>query len=1280
MSAAPLDSALTDATSVDAPHDGQSTQTSALPWEHGSEPSLGARLLGGRFVIQRRLGRGGMGIVYEAFDRNTRRQVALKILTQGDGPGIYRFKQEFRALADVRHENLVTLHELFAQDGHWFFTMDVVEGQHFLEYVRAGFTRAFDDTIVMPNDTISMHPDAEVPDVTLRSAEAYSPPPPLDMERLRGALLQLVAGIQAIHAAGKLHRDLKSSNVLVTTDGRVVILDFGLIGEKPREEATETLESGVAGTPAFMAPEQVSGEQTTAASDWYAVGGMLYEALCGSPPFTGRGNQVMLAKVARDAEPISKLSPATPADLAELCMRLLARTPSDRADGDDILEYLGDGSASVAVGSAPQSPREGAFVGRTHELESLREALDRSEGKPRLVLVQGTSGMGKTALVERFVDEARAHGAVVLAGRCYERESVPYKALDGAIDALTRYLGHLPPADAALLVPRDIHELTRIFPVLSRVDVVARAQGRPDDAADPNELRRRAFGALRQLLVRMADHVRVVLFVDDLQWTDNDSVRLLIDLLSPPEPPPLLFIGTYRAEEVGTSAPLSGLLAAARAIDGANVRTLSVGPLDNHDTRTLAAALLGTAAAADTANSISDECRGSPFFLRELAQWSRQGGGREPMTLDRVLSTRIATLEAPARRVLEAISLAARPVELEVVIAAADVQDASGALDWLQRARLIRSSSGGRRRFTAYHDRVRETVSASLGEESLRALHAALAKALERAPDPDPELLAHHLAESGDRSRAAQLAIRAGDRAFDALAFDQAARLYRTALALGTEQPDEPELREKLARALASLGRSKDAADAYLDAAQHAAATPSEPITRAMVAQGSAGRSLELRRLAAEHYLVSGEIDRGTEVLSLLLADMGLHFPTSRLRAIFGIVKNLLWLWVRGTDARVRTDTPRAARDQIELLLSANRGYATFSPTLGGYFALEALTRSLRAGYLRGIIVGLDYYGVMGAYAGQPKDERRATRVLDTAKRLSFESDDPLLRARIGLAQGVAATALGRFAESVEYLDRVTPALESCVGAGWELSVSDHCVVQALIWLGRFRQAREQIQTLSHRAEHNGDRFSQLVGTILDAKLKLAAGHPAEARAQAEHVLPQWGTREFTFQHLFAVKAAIWCDLYEGAVGSAHARFREMWPALRKSGLLGVQLMRAEAAFLEGSIELWRQATGDPQANLSRVRKSAAWLEQTERAYTEGYAATLRAGLAHASGQPESGRQFARKAVVAFERAGMAVHAAAMRLRSGEPEARAVMIAEGIAAPDQWARIYLPDP
>src|SRR6266545_3765962 len=125
--------------------------------------------------------------------------------------------------------------------------------------------------------------------------------------------------------------------------------------------------------------------------------------------------------------------------------------------------------------------------------------------------------MGKSALVQSFVAEVRAAGeAVVLAGRCHESESVPYKALDTLVDALSNHLMHLPPTQVTSLLPRDIGELARLFPVLRRVSGV-NEPGEPPHG-DPQESRQRAFAALRYLLRRLSERQPVVLFADDLQW------------------------------------------------------------------------------------------------------------------------------------------------------------------------------------------------------------------------------------------------------------------------------------------------------------------------------------------------------------------------------------------------------------------------------------------------------------------------------------------------------------------------------------------------------------------------------------------------------------------------------------------------------------------------------------------------------------------------------------------------------------------------------------------
>ena len=185
--------------------------------------AVGAKL--GAYTLEKRLGAGGMGEVFAA-RKPGGPLVALKVLADIHATRLYRFKREFRALADVRHENLIDLHELVVlPNGQAFFTMELVEGVEFNEYVRG-----------------------ELP--------AGQPP---NLVRLERVLRQLVDGVHHLHLARCVHRDLKPSNVLVTREGRVVILDFGVISEQGDDEGM-TRDGQMMGTPAYMAPEQAGGQ------------------------------------------------------------------------------------------------------------------------------------------------------------------------------------------------------------------------------------------------------------------------------------------------------------------------------------------------------------------------------------------------------------------------------------------------------------------------------------------------------------------------------------------------------------------------------------------------------------------------------------------------------------------------------------------------------------------------------------------------------------------------------------------------------------------------------------------------------------------------------------------------------------------------------------------------------------------------------------------------------------------------------------------------------------
>jgi predicted ATPase len=589
----------------------------------------------------------------------------------------------------------------------------------------------------------------------------------------------------ALHEAGILHRDLKPPNVLVDRDGRVVVLDFGLVTSL----ASGALEasSGIVGTPQYMAPEQMEGSKASEASDWYSVGVMLYEAVSGQRPFGGTYAEMFARKRRLPSPAPSDTMLDVPADLDALCRELLCPDPRARPTGRDVLRRLRavEGMAAAAAVATPVTTpavRRPPFVGRERDLEALHKAfLSTKEGHSVTVSLRGRSGMGKTALVLRFLADLRQQEAdvVLLAGRCYEQESVPYKALDSLVDSLCQYLKRLPAMEAARMMCRNVLDLARLFPVLREVEAVATARQRIVEIPSAQEQRRRAATALRDLLARIADQNPLVLFIDDLQWGDPDSGVLLNEIVRPPEAPALMLLVCYRSEDAERSSLLRTLRDARAAWSpNGDVVDLEVGELGQGDARALALALLAENAPEDLtrAEAIARESAGHPFFLNELARYvaTRSAAETGETSLEEVVGARIASLPAPARRLLEIVAVAGRPLSFRAAHAAAGLDaEEDPAVGLLRTARLVRTrEAGGRSEIETYHDRIRETVTAQLPVETLRSHHERLARSLEELGDADAETLAVHLQGAGNPKRAAVHAVRAAEEASKALAFE----------------------------------------------------------------------------------------------------------------------------------------------------------------------------------------------------------------------------------------------------------------------------------------------------------------------------------------------------------------------------------------------------------------------------------------------------------------------------------------------------------------------------
>lgn len=832
-----------------------------------------------RFQIVRRLQAGGFGVVYEAYDRQRNARVALKTLLHMDATGIYRFKQEFRSLAAIVHPNLVPLYELISDGERWFFTMELIDGVNLLAYVRG---RSADPA----GSTISIAPPGEKTDAssTSRTAEIstqqapeepvgagasrtsvtiqlpgdgqWIPRPPLtvarpaapailspptilpDLRRLRRAFRQVAEGTYTLHQAGKLHRDIKPANVLVRPDGRVVLLDFGLVyplSHAPHEEAAgddsdsrwanrwaDLAEQGlVAGTVAYMSPEQARAAPLTPASDWYAVGVMLYQALTGQLPFHQSRSVVLWAKQDRDAPaPIERI-PGVPEDLNQLCVRLLCRDPEARPSGPEILAALaeGDEPSSITLPAVPSSVPEGpTFIGRDRHLAELRRTFSQMlEGRAAVCSVHGRSGAGKTVLVEHFLDEIAARGdVVILTGRCYEQESVPYKAVDSLVDALTRFLLPLSHHEVQPLLPPDVAALTRIFPVLTRIEAVAEAARDGDDLSDLRQLRARAFGALRELLARIAGRWPLVAWIDDLQWGDVDGAALLSYVLRPPGAPRLLLLLTYRSESIGVS-PCLRALQIPTGDDAPVQSTIGVEALTPDEAVELAGALLGSdASALSEAQWVARESGGSAFFVVELARHLLAGlstassGG---VDLDRILRSRVQGLPVEARGLLEAVAVAGQPVRLRIAEEAAGLGQLPPHIVSILRSEHLVRTTGPHLddEIETYHDRIRESVVAQLDDPSRRLAHSQLADVLSGLADVEPETLAAHYEAAGRASEASRCYTVAAAKAVGLLAFDHAEDLYKKAATLAPSDQDRAAAYEQMVHFYTNMARFAEA-------------------------------------------------------------------------------------------------------------------------------------------------------------------------------------------------------------------------------------------------------------------------------------------------------------------------------------------------------------------------------------------------------------------------------------------------------------------------------------
>lgn len=789
------------------------------------------------------LGKGGMGDVYDAYDRDRGMRVALKKLRNVDAASVYRFKREFRALRGLSHPNIIALYELVAENEQWFLTMERVDGRDLIAYVQefgsynptasgptASHVQSFDSTATRTATSSGFDIDEHCDATGLPTPPQYRPhiDDVVDLDRLRDTLRQLAEALFVLHSAGMVHRDLKPSNVMVTREGRVVLMDFGIVTELLRPVDPVDGHKMV-GTPSFMAPEQTHGHPATAAADWYAFGVLLYIALAKRLPFQGGVSQILRAKVELDPLSPAAFVDGIPDDLNDLCMYLLRRDPSERPDDRDVLAQLGANPERMAFSSGATFHGADIFVGRTEELRVLHEAYKQVQsGGTRCICVRAPSGMGKSSLLDRFAEELAEPEwhqlpPLVLEARCQETENLSYKAFDGVMDALCNHILSLADDERDAFVPQSSHALSKIFPVLRRIP--GWETDGPLAHLNPNELRGQAVYAMRSLLACVVHTRPVVMRIDDIHWADRDSVELLLGILAPPTPERLLLVSSLRSDAHDESIERALIDMLATLEQRGVGQTIELGPLFGNEQRALIKALaLQRGLFEDLDEQLWFESEGHPMLLAELVWYAMEApqelaGAAANLSLEGVMNRRVSRLPETARALLEAIAVAGEPLPVFVLADACKMTsvERERSLSILQITHLAHTvrKHETERWLDVYHDKVRETVLAHLPARRSRDLHRELARALELWPRAQASSMARHYLAAGDTRRSVEHLVDAAQRAVHTLAIDRAAELFRAAGDLMEElsHPDAPDRELDTMRCRAWIGLVRTARD-----------------------------------------------------------------------------------------------------------------------------------------------------------------------------------------------------------------------------------------------------------------------------------------------------------------------------------------------------------------------------------------------------------------------------------------------------------------------------------
>lgn len=1234
-------------------------------------------LLAGRYELEHVLGSGAYGQVFQAWDTIRRRKVAIKVLRDNSADALLQFKQEFRALTEIRHRNLIRFLKLGrAASDSWYLVMELIEGSALTATSTASQSA---DMIALAlestqNNNSQLEPtgafDPEQEDI--KRVYEHEIAPLFAPELIRSRIAQIGSGLRALHSAGVIHCDLKPSNVLISATGRVVILDFGVARYTRHLGAHHQAPRANAGTRPYMSPEFRSGDEPHPGVDWYATGMMLAELLTGLSPayisalsFEERSNAFSVA-----AEQFPDH-----AQLFELANALLHPSVLLRANGQDVLRVCGDSPASF---EREEDSFTFPFMRRERELEHLLAMWTRYlSGQPTHVVVEGVAGIGKTALCREFVQEVtkREQPPIVLVARCRTDELLGYRAFDELVDGVASVLRQMSDEERQPFTELIGNSLAELFPTL-----------RPFKTTTKENLKTPPEAALRELhslLRNLTTQQDAIIWIEDIHLADEDSLRWFAQIFAPGQSPRAFLMFTRRPSEN------------ARLTDHFDIDTLGYAipifrltPLDDQFVEATIRKWLpeGIANREEVIRHLTRFGKGHPYLLRELCRDTELAKSMtSSTTLTRLLRARLERLSALDSLVL--VTMASSSVALTrtqiAQVANVTLEDVDDAIDRLESELLIWQVSSRNNEEEVYEISQRsitDTILHLIEPEMLADIHlrhAQLGMSGTIHAMPAATIVSHFV-RGGNLIDARSFAEKTAESALARGAWAIGAQMHDILLQIARDSGQKPskKLRENAIECRLRTGRGVDAAKLLLELA--AETTDSEART--------------LRRRAAEAMILSGHVSEGLRINQTAMPP-GLKAPMPFVPSIVDLFRLDRQLHKRLSNYDFDSvATPNEVNEEHTAHLDTYRMLGIDLGLVDAVQAYHYTIRELHAALdsrstteiLRALSGYCAYTNMNGGEA-----ERRVRNYLKLARRLAEKDGNLLLLHWLRICEGTIDYHNGAYMLGWE---KIQPSYawmhENASDQQMMLAyLEQHRLFCCMMFLDTEGLRKSYYQQLVNARTHH-NRLLETSMTLVGFQTWLIDDVPEAAAAVLERVHWRGPTKGFQLYDYLRLRAETEIVLYQGTIGPELDYLIDRW--LRFEGTLlarTVRLCLDEGRYLHARLLLLRArrdgrfSTRDRLTTMYIIKSLTA----QSRALAQGWGHSIAANLYFADRKFGKAHQSLRKAESIFQNAHLDYYASAARVAGHvskvwpQPSCPiAEMRNKGVIAPDRITRANHP--